>query len=271
MFDLSYRFGLCRLSSSLMSWAYVKARADRWAAPSDEHDSAAHNHPAPPPWEDHIPDAEVTVAKPAVPEPSRSPEEIRPPNGGHGIDQGLMHFDGALGKLWNARGDDQHLQVDGHALGNFVTDLGEGITLRRHDTNHALRELRRIRTQLPDASTAAQRVDTAINRLDAPDRPAPALPDNTPQQLKDLMADLNAIPLVRRGYDEGSGEPFHETDQLAEVTTRWMNGEIGRSQLERELEGLLRRRHESSEGWTEIKVAVGRALNDFRKWAKRPT
>ncbi|SNY72913.1 ADP-ribosyltransferase [Paractinoplanes atraurantiacus] len=230
-----------------------------------------------PPREYRVLDVEVTVPKPAVPEPAvpepgRSAEEIVPPNGGWGIDQGLMHFDGALGRLWNTLGDDKHLEVDGHALGNIITDLGEGITLRRHDTNHALRELRRIRTHLPDSSTAAQRVDVAIGRLNAPDRPAPALPDKTPQQLKDLMADLNAIPLVRRGYDEGSGGvAFHETDQLAEVTRRWMNGEIHRSQLERELEGMLQRRHESSEGWTEIKVAVGRALTNFRQWAKRPS
>lgn len=226
-----------------------------------------------PPREYRVLDVEVTVPRPAVPEPSRSAEEIRPPNGGHGIDQGLMHFDSALGMLWNRLGDDQHLQVDGHALGNVITDLGEGITRRHHDTNHALRELRRIRTQLPDTSTAAQRIDTAVNRLDAPDRPAPALPDNAPQQLKTLMADLNAIPLVRRGYDDGSsqGSPFHETDQLAEAATRWLNGEITRGTLEREIGGLARRRHESSEGWTEIRTAVSRALSDFRQWAKRPT
>jgi hypothetical protein len=28
---------------------------------------------------------------------------------------------------------------------------------------------------------------------------------------------------------------------------------------------------ESSEGWTEIRAAVSRALSDFRQWAKRPT
>lgn len=225
-----------------------------------------------PPREYRVLDVEVTVPQPAVPEPSRSSEEIRPPNGGWGIDQGLMHFAGALGRLWNTLGDDQHLQVDGHALGNIITDLGEGITRRRHDTTHALRELRRIRTQLPDTSTAAQRVDTAINRLDAPDRPAPALPDNAPQQLKDLMTELSAIPLVRRGYDQGGSEltPFHETDQLAEAAGRWLNGDITRGVLESEIRGLARRRHESSEGWIEIREAVGRALRDFRQWAKRP-
>jgi hypothetical protein len=226
-----------------------------------------------PPQEDHGRPAEATVPtvpQPAVPAPSRSPEEIRPPNGGWGIDQGLMHFDGALGRLWNSLGDDQHLQVDGRALGNIITDLGEGISLRHHDTNHAVRELRRIRTQLPDGSPAARSVDVALARLAAPERPAPALPDHAPRQLKDLMAELNAIPLVRRGYDQGSGEAFHETDRLAEITNRWLNGEIGRSQLERDLESLIRGRHESSEGWTEIRVAVGRALEDFRQWARRP-
>ena len=251
-------------------WAYVRERADQWAAPQGAPGRPGNQNLA----------AEVVTPVPAaaaVPTPRkptslpRSSEEIRPPNGGHGVDQGLMHFDGALGKLWNALGDDQHLQIDGRALGNVVTDLGEGITLHKHDTSHALSELRRIRTQLPDASTAARNVDVAINRLNAPDRPAPNLPDNAPQQLQDLMADLNAIPLVRRGYDVGGGEPFHETDYLAEVTGRWLRGEINRSAFEREILGLTHRRHESSEGWIEIRAAVSRAMNDFREWAKRPT
>lgn len=225
-----------------------------------------------PPREYRVLDVEVTVPQPAaVPEPGRSPEEIRPPNGEWGIDQGLMHFDSALGVLWNTLGDDRHLQVDGRALGNLITDLGEGITRRHHDTNDALRELRRIRAQLPDASTAAQRVDTAIGRLDAPDRPAPTLPDTAPQQLKDLMADLNAINLVRRGYDTSGREPFHETDQLADSAHRWLNGKLSRGEFERDIQALTSRRHESSEGWTEIREAVGRALRDFRQWARRPS
>jgi hypothetical protein len=219
-------------------------------------------------------EVEEVVAAPPPAEPGRSSEPIRWPNGAEGVDQGLMHFDSALGALWNRLGDDQHLQVDGHALGNLITDLGEGITRGKHDTNHALGELRRIRTQLPDGSKAARQVDAAIGRLDAPDRPAPTLPGNTPQQLKDLMADLHAINLVRRGYDVGNHEltPVHETDQLAEITRRWMSGEIGRSTLERDLGSLIHYRHESSEGWTEIREAVARALRDFREWARtRPT
>ena len=40
--------------------------------------------------------------------------------------------------------------------------------------------------------------------------------------------------------------------------------------LERDIQGLALRRHESSEGWTEIRAAVSRALSDFRQWARRP-
>ncbi|GGM23047.1 hypothetical protein ACFFX1_10755 [Dactylosporangium sucinum] len=64
--------------------------------------------------------------------------------------------------------------MDGHALGNLLTDLGEGITLRHHDTNHALVRLRQLRAQLPGTGHAAAVLDTVIARLDLPDRPEPA-------------------------------------------------------------------------------------------------
>lgn len=232
----------------------VKVLTDNARRPVDE--------PAPP--------AVPAPAAPAGPAPpARSDEPIRAPN--NGADQGLMHFDSALGVLWNQLGDDRHLQVEGRALGNLVADLGEGISLRHHDTNQALRDLRRLRTQLPDGSRAARHVDTAIERLDAPDRPAPPLPDNAPQQLKTLMEDLNNINLVRRGYDYGGRDPVHETDRLAEATARWMAGELSPLQFERAVRDLTGLRHESSEGWTEIRDAVTRALRDFRQWSRPPT
>jgi hypothetical protein len=216
------------------------------------------------------PAVEPAAPGPAVPEPGRSSEEIRPPNGAPGVDQGFMHFNSALGRLWNALGDDQHLQVDGHALGNVITDLGAGITLHKHDTNHALRELRRIRTQLPDGGRAARCVDRAIERLDAPDRPAPALPDAAPAELKDLVAELNRINLVRRGNDDGQPASFHEDLEVAAATERWLRGDLTRWDFERELRGIAKHRHESSEGYTEIKAAFNRIMPGFRQWARRP-
>jgi 8-oxo-dGTP pyrophosphatase MutT (NUDIX family) len=201
----------------------------------------------------------------------RSSEPIRPPNGGWHVDQGLMHFNGAFGRLWNQLGDDRQLQVDGHALGNLIADLGEGITLHRHDTNQALAQLRRLREQLPD-DRAGRLVDQAIARLDAPPRPVPPLPEQTPEPLRTLMAELNNINLVRRGGDDGfpmSSDGRHETDILADLAHRWANGEITRGKLESGVNGLTRLRHESMEGWTEIRDAVTRALATSREW-KRP-
>lgn len=210
--------------------------------------------------------AEQSATAPAGPMP-RSAEPIRLPN--NGADQGLMHFDSALGMLWQQLGDDRHLQVDdGRALGNVVADLGEGITLRRHDTSAALQQLRRLRAQLPDGP-AARRVDTAVDRLDAPPRPAPPLPAQAPEQLRTLMADLNAINLVRRGYDAGTASPFHETDLLADLAERWAAGTLSTGQFERALRDLAQRRHESQEGFTEIRAAVDRALRTSRQWMRR--
>jgi hypothetical protein len=198
----------------------------------------------------------------------RSTEPIRPPNGGEGIDQGLMHFDSALGVLWNALGDDRHLQVDGHALGNLITDLGEGITRRRHDTNHAVAQLRRLRAQIPD-SPAARLVDQALDRLDAPPRPVPRLPEQAPEQLRTLIAELNEINLVRRGYDAGIAEAFHETDHVADLAHQWAAGTLSATRFERQLRDLSRRRHESHEGYTEIHAAFDRALQNARQWMRR--
>jgi ADP-ribosyltransferase exoenzyme len=215
------------------------------------------------------PAAAVTAAEPVSPPAgplTRSPESIRLPNNGQ--DQGLMHFDSALGMLWQDLGDDRHLQVDGHALGNLITDLGEGITWRHHDSNHALAELRRLRAQMPEGQ-AARLIDVAVQRLDAPPRPAPTLPEQAPEQLHTLMADLNAINLVRRGYDAGTGEPFHETDKLADLTAQLLAGKLRGMRFEQELHNLARLRHESQEGYTEIHAAVNRALVDSRQWLRR--
>jgi hypothetical protein len=205
--------------------------------------------------------------------PPRSTEPLEPPNGDWGVDQGLMHFDSALGRLWNGLGDDQHLTADGRALGNVVKDLGEGITMNRHGSEHALAEMRRLRDQLPDNSRPARLFDQAISRLDAPTRPAPALPDGTPPQLHTLMEDLNRIPLVRRGYDDGMhvGSPFHETDRVADIAGRWTQGQLSHHALDRELRELGRNRHEMSEGWEEINRAVNRATRGIETWGRRPS
>ena len=205
--------------------------------------------------------------------PPRSSEEIRPPNGAWDRDQGRVHMNSAIGRLWDGLGDEgRRYEVDGHALGNVLADLGGGISSQDHDTNHALAELRRIRNQFPDGSSPANLIDRAIGRLDAPDRPAPALPDNAPQQMRTLMAELNAIPLVRRGYDLGSheGSPFHETDKLAELAQRWARGQVGLFDMQRGIADLGRSRHESSEGWIEIGAAVRKALRDVNQWGRRP-
>lgn len=226
--------------------------------------AAAGEQPAPP------------VTPPAEPEqattmPPRSAQPLEPPNGGWGIDQGLMHFDGALGRLWNGLDDDRHLTVDGRPLGNVIKDLGEGISLDKHSSQHALDDLRRIRRQLPDGSRPAQLVDAAINRLDAPDRPLPDLPANTPPQLRTLVEELNAIPLVRRGRDVGGGrDAFHETDMVADMAHRWSAGQLRPFTFESELRNLTGHRHESMEGWSEIRSAVAKASRDINQWGRRP-
>ncbi|MGI5186503.1 hypothetical protein ACQEVZ_60755 [Dactylosporangium sp. CA-152071] len=215
----------------------------------------------------------TTPPTPATPStaghpPARSDEPVRLPNNGQ--DQGLMHLDGAIGVAWQQLGDDRHLAVDGHALGNLLTDLGEGIARRRHDTTHALARLRQLRDQLPAATHAAAVLDTAIARLDAPDRPEPALPAGTPEPLRTLMRELNAIPLVRRGTDTGRGDEtaWHETDRLADLIHRWAAGELTRGDLAMGIRQLTLGRHELSEGFIELRAAASAALNTQRQWQR---
>lgn len=211
----------------------------------------------------------VTQQEP--PAPTRSAEPIRLPN--NGADQGLMHLDSAIGVAWQQLGDDRHLDVGGHALGNILTDLGEGITLNRHNSSHALDRLRELRDRVPAGGRAAQVLDRAVARLDAPYRPEPELPAGTPEPLRTLMRELNAIPLVRRGGDTGygGGEVWHETDRLADAARRWMAGELSPARFEGELEQLSMGRHEMAEGYTEIREAFGRALGTYRQWRLPPT
>jgi hypothetical protein len=227
--------------------------------------------PAPAPAPAAKPEPAPVQEKRATTMPPRSDQPIEPPNGGWGIDQGLMHFDSAHGRLWNDLGDDQHLTVDGRPLGNVVKDLGEGITLKKHSSQDALGELRRIRQQLPEGSRPARLLDTAIERLDAPARPMPDLPADTPPQLRTLVEELHSIPLVRRGYDYGfpTGEPFHEDEKVAEIARRWSAGELSGNGVGREIERLTSYRHEAMEGWTEIRGSIARATSDVRTWGRR--
>lgn len=199
-------------------------------------------------------------------------QALEPPNRGWGIDQGLMHFDGALGQLWQNLGDNRHLTVDGRPLGNVVKDLGEGITLNNHSSQQALDDLRRISRQLPADSTPGRLVDAAIRRLDAPAKPLPPLPDNTPPQLRTLAQELNAIPLVRRGGDEfmGASDPYHADDVVADIARRWSAGQLSAGKIDSELRAITRWGHEAIEGHEEMRRALGKAMRDVNTWGRRP-
>lgn len=210
------------------------------------------------------PPARATTLPPVCDQPLEVPNR--------GEDQGLMHFDGALGQLWQNLGADRHLTVDGRPLGNVVKDLGEGITLNNHSSQHALDDLRRLGQQLPADSNAGRQVDAAIRRLDAPTKPLPVLPANTPQQLRTLAEELNAIPLVRRGGDQfmAGSDPYHADDVVADIARRWSAGQLRAGQVDTELRAITRWGHEAVEGHEEIRRALGRAMRDVNTWARRP-
>jgi hypothetical protein len=194
-----------------------------------------------------------------------STEPLRSPN------PGLMHPDSAIGRAWEQLGEDRAIEVDGHALGNHLAEVGEGISRRHCNTNHAYDRLCELQAALvvPGSSCSAARVlEAAIDRLDAPDCDLPDLPVGTPEPLVLLVADLNEIRLVRRGYDEGARTERHETDEVAALTWAWADGQMSNSEFRRRLSEVSRWRHESSEGWCEIRDAFAKALETARSWSR---
>lgn len=203
---------------------------------------------------------------PRRPEPRRSSEPLRPVNElrevapGKSQDQGLMHFDSAVGQVWSRLGDDAHMDVrGGRALGNVVGDIGEGIGLGRHTSSEARAQLVELRREIPDDTNAARLIDQAIERMKEPPKSAaPRLPSGTDSVLTKYMDDLNDIPLVRRGGDAMGSRAENETARLKRAVDDLTAGRIDPFEFSSEVRGTgMGMRHESQEGFLEIRRAFG--------------
>jgi hypothetical protein len=207
------------------------------------------------------------AAEPVGPAPVSGQMSARPltpnkwgvPAPGHPVS---FHGDNPIGTAIRSMGKEAHLDVDGEpladVLGKIATDAGHCVITAQE----ALDRVKQLRDRLPVGGSARYALDAAIRReLDAPDTPTPAVPDGAPESLRRLMAQLHAVPAVRR-------DPDGEDQMLARVLADHAVG--GHAMLLRRAVGQLRnRRHESTLGWREINDAVRQAEEDLLKAPRR--
>jgi hypothetical protein len=174
---------------------------------------------------------------------------------GRVIDQDAVvqfHPDGEIGNAIRAMGADARIDVDGRPLGDVLGMLATDAVVGRSTSQEVLDKLKVLRGRLPDGN-ARRQLDIAIGDLDAPDTAIPDVPDGIPDALRQLMADLHAVPLVRR-------DPSLEEDPLADLLAQVASGRLQGSRLIGALRRLRNRRHESVEGKFEIDRAIDRAV-----------
>uniref|UniRef100_UPI003F490728 hypothetical protein n=1 Tax=Streptosporangium sp. CA-235898 TaxID=3240073 RepID=UPI003F490728 len=181
-------------------------------------------------------------------------------------DQVNFHDDGVIGTAIKNMGQDVHLDVDGEPLANVLGHLATDAVVGRRTSQEVLDQIKKVRDRLPEGSAARREVDSAVAELDAPNTPAPEVPDAVPEPLRQLVADLHAVPLVRR-------DPDKEMTPLLALVDDVAQGRLAGRRLVAGVSKLLNRRHESFEGKMEIDRAVNRAvqaLEALRGGNRRP-
>jgi ADP-ribosyltransferase exoenzyme len=90
----------------------------------------------------------------------------------------------------------------------------------------------------------------ALQDIEAPESPAPELPASTPKALRQMMDELNQIPVARRtGHFAGTTKKVSAVDRLAELIRKTETGEADSlGTVESEIRSILRSFHESVDG-----------------------
>ena len=210
-------------------------------------------------------DNQLPAAPPPLPaEPIRAGSvnttPLTPNNwGGSGKDSPVhYHPDGEIGRAVDALGPDARLDVDGLPLAEYLNRLATDGARLEITAQDQVDRLRVLAGRLPDGP-GKRAVAMAANDLDAPQAPAPDVPEGTPEPLARLMADIWAVPMVRR---DGAQAP--EIVGLNKAIARASRGRPSGARLAGMVgSDVLNRRHESKEGKTEIDAAARRAMRDL--------
>ena len=119
-------------------------------------------------------------------------EPVYLPNRGN--DQGLVHIDSELGGLWlDLYYDDR----EPNSFVNEIAQIGEQVGSGQLPLDQALQRLARMKGRATD-QTIADRIQAAIDNMDAPPVELPDLPDTVPGAVRRALRRLADIPTARR-------------------------------------------------------------------------
>jgi hypothetical protein len=208
--------------------------------------------------------------EPAAPEPTETIPPVRPaaepvsgqmsdqplePNGWDDMDFNApvaYHEDGPIGYALSSMGTDRRMDVDGQPLANVLGRVATDVMKGQCTPQEGVDAYKAVRDRLPADGPARAELDRAISKIDAPAGLAPVVPDATPEPLRQLAAELHAIPLVRR-------EPETELAPLLELCHRAASGMPG-GLVAQDLRRLANKRHESF--GDSGKFAIDRAIQN---------
>lgn len=172
---------------------------------------------------------------------------------------GHYHPDGVMGQAITGLTPQQRsLNVEGDRLDDVLgRAIIAGHSGQPGSTREQLARFREISAQVQDPAAKAA-IDRAIDDLDPPltfDVDG-ALGGPTPPGVADLMRQLATIPVVRRDN--------RELEALSAALDKWRRGDVnGRRFVDEVRRGVQGRRHESQEGFFELRQLTQRALGDM--------
>jgi hypothetical protein len=212
----------------------------------------------------------ATVVAGATQAPVSGAVSAKPISGnGWGSDpESRVHFhdDGPFGRAIRSMGSDARMDVDGEPLADALGVLATEVVRGQRTAQAALSAVEKLRDRIPDETSARRALDRLVADESASQTPAPAVPDGTPAYLVRLVADLHAVPMVRR-------DPSKELEPLLALVDDVTAGRAveGRRFL-RDLESLTDKRHDSlgDVGKFEIDRAVAAASQALRDQLAAP-
>jgi hypothetical protein len=177
------------------------------------------------------------------------------PNGG--ADQGLVHMDSELGKLWIDMVSDPR---EPNSFVNEIATIGEDVGRGNLSIDEAGDRLRKLAARSGDQGVADHLNRTADELIDAPPIPKIDVPDSVPAPVRAWLEEIAKIPVFRRknirGYRNTGQSVIDEAQQLVREISEGRGGHE-RMRLVSRLKMIAQNVHESVDG-----VYAARKLTD---------
>jgi hypothetical protein len=191
-------------------------------------------------------------------------EPLYAPNGG--ADQGLVHFDSALGTLWIDLVSDSR---EPNSVVNEIAHIGEDVGRGTLSLDDAAARLRELQAVAPDQGVA-KRIEETIRRITAPPSPPIDVPDNTPPSVRSWLEQLAAIPTMRKtdnGMDRRDKSVLDEAlDLVRQISEGQRTGTrtMSAGEAQRRLTLLPNNIHESIDGVYQARRITGPVFSHER-------